>query len=99
MRYKRPLIKRIVKESLNDIEITSDEVLSRTDLVRRRSSNLKRALHLGNGHYKRKVKLIFKSNLGRTQVETTVWGITEQFVLLKGGLRIPIKSIYKVRFY
>jgi hypothetical protein len=60
--------------------------------------NLNRALILGNA-YRRKIKLIFETTDGIKQVETTIWAVTEQNVVLKGGKFIPINAIIKVKVY
>jgi hypothetical protein len=32
------------------------------------------------------------------QVETTIWGLTQNFILLKAGASIPIRSVLQVEF-
>ena len=50
---------------------------------------------LGN-NYHTKVKIIFECKQGIFQVETTVWTATEDFVLLKGGVYLPVMCIHDV---
>lgn len=59
---------------------------------------LKKAEQLGNG-FKRKSKILFKTLEGVFKVETTVWATTENHVVLKGGVLIPINCIDSVNFY
>jgi len=50
---------------------------------------------MGNNFHS-KVKIIFNTLEGYKEVFTTVWATTEKFILLKGGLFIPIDSIAHV---
>lgn len=62
-----------------------------------RSRMLYLAMILGNG-YKSKVQITFETLDGPRRVETTVWATTERNVMLKGGITIPVNSIYKVEY-
>ncbi len=88
----------IEKETLSDYHFIDHEVLNSADDVKIRKMNLNRALILGNA-YRRKIKLIFETTDGIKQVETTIWAVTEQNVVLKGGKFIPINTIIKVKVY
>jgi hypothetical protein len=50
---------------------------------------------LGNT-YHAKVKIIFETTTGYYEVEPTVWATTDDFVLLKGGVYLPMKCIHDV---
>ncbi|CAN5275903.1 hypothetical protein BH09BAC1_BH09BAC1_12060 [soil metagenome] len=78
--------------SLNPMDVLT------TDVDRKhRNRMLYLAMILGNG-YKSKVQITFESIDGPRRVETTVWATTEKSVLLKGGVSIPVTSIYKVEY-
>lgn len=89
---------KIEKENLDQIQFLDKEVLSDKISIKERKINLNRALILGNA-YRRKVKIIFSTSDGLRQVETTIWAVTEENVILKGGRLIPIKSVNKVRIF
>lgn len=83
----------IEKEELVSIIFGSEDVLNTDEAKITRRWELQRALSLGN-LYRGKVKLFFRNRAGQIQhVETTIWSVTEEYVLLKGGLYIPIKAI------
>jgi hypothetical protein len=45
--------------------------------------------------YDSKIKIYFEDSQSKKVVETTVWAITDQRVILKRGYSIPINRIYK----
>ena len=66
-----------------------------TDQQKINDKKLYRAMLLGNG-YHNKVKISFATTEGKRQVETTVWAYTESYVILKGGVFIPVESVIDV---
>lgn len=85
----------IEKEKIPTLEIQNKEVLHELHLVIRRKQLLTQAMIIGNS-YHTKVQIIFESASGIFQVETTVWATTDDFVLLKGSVYLPIKCIHDV---
>jgi len=59
---------------------------------------LSKALILGNSE-KHKVRLIFDSDHGLKVVNTTIWGLSENRVILKKGIHIPIDNIIEVHLF
>jgi hypothetical protein len=86
-------IEDLAKIDFVDIEVHKDE--SRRTI---RKMNLRKAMKLGN-IYKRKVYIYFKTFGGTLKgIEASVWAVGEDFVSLKAGRTIPIKSIDHVEF-
>jgi hypothetical protein len=56
---------------------------------------LKKAMVLGN-NFKLKSKIFFNTSEGLKAVETTVWSVSENHVLLKGDIVIPLNAIVQV---
>lgn len=69
-------------------------MLRDSESISQRVSELKRALALGNLEHA-KTKIFFEDSLSKKVVETTVWGVTDNMVILKKGSSIPINRIYK----
>ena len=88
-------ITTIEKENIPRLEFHHHEVLMHPDQISHKKELLHYAMILGNT-YHTKVKLIFESMQGIFQVETTVWATTDDFVLLKGGVYLPIKCIHDI---
>lgn len=84
----------IEKEEITNLHFPEADVLHSKDEINQRYSELNRALLLGNIEHS-KTKIYFEDNQSKKVVETTVWGLTENRVILKQGCVIPINRIYK----
>ncbi len=85
----------IDKETVCNLSFPKDDVLSSIEERRKRRVELDRALILGNVDHS-KVKIYFTDNDGYKQVETTIWAVTEERIILKSGMVIPIRRIHEV---
>jgi hypothetical protein len=84
----------VEKEIIYSLKFPNIDVLQDTDEIIQRSVDLNRAQSLGNLEHN-KIKIYFEDNLSKKMVETTVWAVTDHSVVLKMGVEIPIKRIYK----
>jgi hypothetical protein len=89
--------KLIFKEDIPKLKIPNREVLVSEDDIRKRKSDLENAMKLGNNDHN-KVKIIFQSEEGTMMVETTVWEMTQNYVILKSNTHVPIRSIHHIEF-
>lgn len=87
---------KIEKESIPGLKFPDAEVLHDKDKIRERSSELNRALTLGNLEHS-KIKIFFEDEDSCKFVETTVWGVTDKRVILKQGAVIPIHRVHSIR--
>ncbi|KPQ19628.1 MAG: hypothetical protein HLUCCX10_02150 [Algoriphagus marincola HL-49] len=85
-------IEQIEKEQVSMINFAKQDVLS----IKLRMADLHRSQTLGN-LLQTKVRLTFRSIDEQVyEVHTTVWAVGSDFVVLKGGVTIPIRSILRV---
>lgn len=91
---KKPV--SIEKEKVAELHFPDNEVLLTSEDVQRRTYELERASQLGNGDHV-KIKIIFEDTDNIKQVETTVWAVTKERVVLKHGITIPIRRIHEIR--
>ncbi len=84
----------IEKELIKSLHFPTSDVLEESAEKSQRNSDLSRALTLGNLEHS-KIKIFFEDNQSKKVVETTVWGVTDNRVILKQGIGIPINRIYK----
>jgi hypothetical protein len=87
--------KKIEKEEIPRLRLTSYEVLNDVVLIKGREQALQSAAILGNTE-KQKCKIVFNTEEGSCAVETTIWAVTDKYVCLKGGLTLLIASIIDV---
>lgn len=87
----------INKEDIANLHFLKEDVLVTPETKKERLQKIDRAMHLGNN--KIKVKIIFQDTEGKKVVDTSIWGITEQNIILKGTTIIPIRSIHEIKFF
>jgi hypothetical protein len=87
--------KLIDKELVNSLSFPNEEVLRDVQDVQQRKMDLERALTLGNLEHL-KMKIYFEDEICGRLVETTVWGVTSDRIILKQGTVIPINRIHKI---
>jgi len=90
--------KIIAKEELENTRFPKKDVLHDDVQKVLRKLSLQKAEILGNGH-KSKVRIEFTSLSHKVNVvNTTVWATTEEYVVLKGGMYLPVSAILNVEF-
>jgi predicted alternative tryptophan synthase beta-subunit len=82
----------IEKELVCCQQFSKSEVLSDRYAIAQRRSKLERAVLLGNVH-KVKCKIFFETQEGAKAIETTIWAVTDNYIIIKGGTAIPIRCI------
>ncbi|MCG9910633.1 MAG: hypothetical protein MH137_04960 [Flavobacteriales bacterium] len=87
--------KWIEKEEVHQVKFPTEDVLLTSGEKEIRFAKLEKAMLLGNG-YKAKVKIVFQTTEGLRKVETTVWEASENQLMLKGDVLIPIHAIVDV---
>lgn len=85
----------IEKELVRELRFPSGEVLQDQEQRHRRQAELDRALVLGNVDHN-KVRIIFSDAEGTKEVQTTIWAVTDERIILKSGMVIPIRRILEV---
>ncbi len=83
------------KEIIGNLHFPEDEILTSAESKEKREYELQRAASLGTD--KVKIKILFEDSEGLKQVETTVWAVTKDRVVLKHGATIPIKRIHEIK--
>lgn len=85
----------IEKEKIETLKFPHSEVLEDDSAIKERKNALERALSLGNLEHS-KIQIYFEDGLSKKMVETTVWAVTDESVVLKKGVGIPINRILKI---
>jgi hypothetical protein len=83
----------ILKEEIGEYEI----VPSYAGEDPKWKQELSYAERLGN-EFKGKTTITFQTTRGSRTVQTTVWSLTENYIVLKGGITVPLNSITEVHF-
>lgn len=85
----------IDKELIASLSFPNKEVLEDLEDIKQRKQDLDRALTLGNLEHV-KIKIYFEDDSSCKMVETTIWGVTDNRVILKQGVVIPVNRIHKL---
>ena len=85
----------IAKEDVGRLRFPNEDVLSSENDRKLRRSALERAMTLGNLE-RIKFKVYFEDLQTKFFVDTTIWGVTDEAVILKQGLIIPSKRIISI---
>lgn len=85
----------IKKENVDELTFPIEDVLKSVNQKSQRYTALMRAMALGNLE-KIKVKIFFEDVKKKLFVYTTIWGVTDESIILKRGLIIPNRRIHKI---
>lgn len=85
----------IEKEQVGTLHFPATEVLRSEDERKMRRNDLDRAIALGNLEH-HKVKIYFEDAKKKLVVHTTIWAVTEEAIVLKQNVTIPIRRIHKL---
>ena len=85
----------IDKELITSLNFPKTDVLEDKEAILGRKNDLDRALSLGNLKHV-KIQIYFEDDMSKKMVETTIWGVTDERVILKQGVVIPVKRIHKI---
>jgi uncharacterized protein (UPF0248 family) len=86
------------KEEVDKLTFPQQEVLESIQHQELRNTSIDYATKLGN-QFKCKVLIRFCDHQNTLLIYTTVWGYTNEVVLLKGNLYIPIHRILSIAFF
>ncbi|MBD3636409.1 MAG: hypothetical protein HUJ25_03630 [Crocinitomicaceae bacterium] len=85
----------ITKDLIHHLHFPKEEVLNSSFDKNVRNKDLEQAIVLGNVYHS-KVAILFEDIEGQKKVETTIWGVTDKAVILKGDIMIPIHRIIRI---
>lgn len=86
---------QIEKEVVGSLHFPHQDILTSEDERSARKMAVERAISLGNlEHYK--VKIYFADQEGEKVVHTTIWAVTDEAIVLKQNVVIPIERIIKL---
>lgn len=86
----------VEKERIPMLVPVKQDVLPGEESRRSRMQQLMWFLKGGNA-FKVKAKIIFQTLEGLKSVHTTIWGVSETHVALKGGVTLPVHAIVEVQ--
>lgn len=86
------------KELLSTMKFAPYDVLFDFAQRIKRSIDLQKAMILGNSEHGKVIIKFYLQEGSARKTETTVWGVTDDFVILKGNITLPVRAIYDIDF-
>ncbi len=86
---------QVNKENIPLLHCVSYDVLETPEQRGQRKQDLENAMIVSNTE-KSKSTIYFVTDDGIKYVETTVWAATEESVVFKGGVSIPLSCVLKI---
>jgi predicted phosphohydrolase len=87
----------IEKEQITDLHYPSQVSEKSKDSMSELLSKCKTALSLGNLH-KVKCTIFFNDSEGLKKVNTTIWGLMDEYIVLKGGVNLNLRYVEDIVF-
>jgi outer membrane protease len=85
----------IEKEEVASLHFPSEDILKKESEMKARKTSIERAISLGNLEHQ-KVKIYFSDDKGKKQINTTIWAVTDNAIVLKKNVILPLKRIHKL---
>lgn len=85
----------VEKEEVGNLVFPLAEILNSSAAREERKMSVNRAISLGNLEH-HKVKIFFADNEGEKMVHTTIWAATDESIVLKQHVVIPVNRIVKL---
>lgn len=83
------------QELLHKLDFPIKEVLKSPEQIEDRKNIAQRAKKLGSLSNER-VKIVFEDIEGKKMVETTIWGVTGKYLMLKKGMTLPLHRVHEI---
>jgi hypothetical protein len=85
----------VEKEEVAQLKFPKADVLLEEQEQKRLRFELDRAIALGNIEHQ-KVKIYFEDDKKKRVVHTTIWALTDNAIVLKKNIILPLNRIYKL---
>jgi len=87
--------RKIEQQDLLKVTFKNDKTMYIQEAVKTKNQKLYMAMLMGN-HYYDNVRILFNTEDGEREIVTRIWARTDKFVVLKGGMFIPIGSVIDI---
>jgi hypothetical protein len=86
---------KIEKQDLLEVIFKNEEKMYIQEEIKTRDQKLYMAMLMGNNHYDN-VRIVFNTEDGEREIMSRIWARTDKFVVLKGGMFIPIGAVIDI---
>jgi hypothetical protein len=87
--------RQIEKQDLLKVIFKNENTMYIQEQVKSRDQKLYMAMLMGNHNYDN-VRIVFNTEDGERELVSRIWARTDKFVVLKGGMFIPIGAVVDI---
>ena len=87
---------RIIEQTeLLRVSFKNEDTMYIQEQLKSRDQKLYMAMLMGNNYYEN-VRILFSTEDGEREIVSRIWARTDKFIVLKGGMFIPIGSVIDI---
>ena len=87
--------KRMEATELIKVSFKNDNNFYVQEQIKMKDQKLYMAMLMGNNYYNN-VRIIFNTEEGESEIVSRVWARTDKFIVLRGGVFIPLNSVIDI---
>ena len=87
--------KKLDNDQILKIAFKNDNNMSVQEHINMKDQKLYMAMLMGNNYYNN-VRIIFNTEEGESEIVSRIWARTDKFIVLRGGVFIPINSVVDI---
>ncbi|MCW3126400.1 MAG: hypothetical protein JWO03_2058 [Bacteroidetes bacterium] len=87
--------KKVDQKELMTVAFKNDNNFYVQEQIKMKDQKLYMAMLMGNNYYNN-VRIIFNTEEGENEIVSRIWARTDQFIVLRGGVFIPINSVIDI---
>jgi hypothetical protein len=87
--------KKLGQDELMSVAFKNDNNFYVQEQIKMKDQKLYMAMLMGNNYYNN-VRIIFNTEEGESEIVSRIWARTDKFIVLRGGVFIPINSVIDI---
>src|SRR4051812_23169874 len=87
--------KKVEQKELMTVAFKNDNNFYVQEQIKMKDQKLYMAMLMGNNYYNN-VRILFNTEEGESEITSRIWARTDKFIVLRGGVFIPINSVIDI---
>ena len=87
--------RKFKQDELMTVSFKNDSNMYVQEQIKMKDQKLYMAMLMGN-HYYNNVRILFNTEEGESEIVSRIWARTDKYIVLRGGVFIPIKSVIDI---
>jgi hypothetical protein len=86
---------QIEQIDMSEVAFKNDKTMYIDEAIKSKSQKVYMAMLMGN-HNCDNVRILFNTEDGEREVSSRIWALTDKYIVLKGGMFIPIEAVIDI---